>query len=68
MCALSTLIYDDVLKGLESAIAFAILANNNINIILRDLSEITRGGGGDGNFEFGFRNEVTHPCNGSETC
>lgn len=34
MCALSTLIYDDVLKGLEAAIAFAILANNNINIIL----------------------------------
>lgn len=48
MCALSTLIYDDVLKGLESAIAFAILANNNINIILRDLSEITRGKGGGG--------------------
>jgi len=35
MCALSTLIYEDVLKGLQSAlIAFAILANNNINIIL----------------------------------
>ena len=36
-------------------------------LILRDLSEISRGGGG-GNFKFGFRNEVTHPCNGSEIC
>ena len=26
------------------------------------------GGGGGGNFKFGFRNEVTHPCNGSEIC
>ena len=24
------------------------------------------GGEGGGNFEFGFGNEVTHPCNGSE--
>jgi len=36
----------------------------------RDLSEISRGewGGGGGNFKFGFGNEVTHPCNGSEIC
>ena len=34
---------------------------------LRDLSAISRGGGG-GNFKFGFGNEVTHPCNGSEIC
>ena len=34
---------------------------------LRDLSEISRGEGG-GNFKFGFGNEVTHPCNGSEIC
>ena len=34
---------------------------------LRDLSEISRGGGG-GNFKFGFGNEVTQPCNGSEIC
>ena len=26
------------------------------------------GGRGGGNFEFGFGNEVTHPCNGSEIC
>ena len=34
---------------------------------IRDLSEISRGegGGGVGNFKFGFGNEVTHPCNGS---
>ena len=31
---------------------------------LRDLSEISRGEGG--NFKFGFGNEVTNPCNGSE--
>ena len=35
--------------------------------ILRDFSEISRGEGG-GNFKFGFRNKVTHPCNGSEIC
>ena len=37
---------------------------------IRDLSEISRGGGGEGvvNFKFGFGNEVTHPCNGSEIC
>ena len=35
--------------------------------VLRDLSEISRGEGG-GNFKFGFGNEVTHPCNGSEIC
>lgn len=28
------LLYEDVLKGLESAIAFAILPNNNINITI----------------------------------
>ena len=33
----------------------------------RDFSEIRRGEGG-GNFKFGFGNEVTHPCNGSEIC
>ena len=26
------------------------------------------GGKGGGNFNFGFGNEVTHPCNGSEIC
>ena len=26
------------------------------------------GGRGGGNFKFGFGNEVTHPCNGSEIC
>ena len=25
-------------------------------------------GRGGGNFKFGFGNEVTHPCNGSEIC
>ena len=33
---------------------------------IRDLSEISRGGKAGGNFKFGFGNEVTHPCNGSE--
>ena len=33
---------------------------------LRDLSEISRGGGGILNF--GFGNTVTYPCNGSEIC
>ena len=33
--------------------------------MFRDLSEISRGGGG-GHFKLGFGNEVTHPCNGSE--
>ena len=39
-------------------------------MLFRELSEITRGGGGGGGgkFEFGFGNEVTHPCNGSEIC
>ena len=35
---------------------------------LRDLSEISRGEGGGGNFKFGFGKEVTHPCNESEIC
>ena len=39
----------------------------NIQTRLRDLSEISRGGGG-GNFKIGFGNEVTDPCNGSEIC
>ena len=26
------------------------------------------GGEGGGNFKFGFGNEVTHPCYGSEIC
>ena len=26
------------------------------------------GGRGSWNFKFGFGNEVTHPCNGSEIC
>ena len=34
MCAFSTLICEDIFKGLEPATAFAILANNNINVIL----------------------------------
>lgn len=33
MCAFSALICEDILKGLEAAIAFAILANNNVNYI-----------------------------------
>ena len=39
-------------------------------VIIRDLSEISRGGWGAGgrNFKFGFGNEVTHPCNESEIC
>ena len=38
-------------------------------MLFRELSEITRGGGGGGGkFEFGFGNELTHPCNGSEIC
>ena len=40
-------------------------------MFVRDLSEISRGGGGR-NFKFGFGNEVAHPCktpyNGSEIC
>ena len=36
--------------------------------LLRDLSEISSGEGGGGNLKFGFGNEVTHPCNGSEIC
>ena len=36
--------------------------------VIRDLSEISRGGMGVGNFKFGFGNEVTHPCDGSEIC
>ena len=35
--------------------------------LLRDLSEISRGEVG-GNLKFGFGNEVTHPCDGSEIC
>ena len=40
----------------------------SINLRIRDLSEISRGGKGGGNFKFGFGNEVTHPCNMSEIC
>ena len=36
-------------------------------VLLRDLSENSRGKGG-GNFKFGFGNEVTHPANESEIC
>ena len=36
--------------------------------LIRDLSEIGRGGGGGGDLKFGFGNEVTYPCNGSEIC
>ena len=42
-----------------------------LNPDLSDLSEISRGGGGEsggGNFKFGFGNAVTDPCNGSEIC
>jgi len=36
---------------------------------VRELSEISRWGGRvGGNLKFGFGNEVTHPCNGSEIC
>ena len=35
-------------------------------LVIRDLSEISKGRGG--NFKFGFENEVTHPYNGSEVC
>ena len=37
-------------------------------LIIRDLSQISRGEGGCGNFKFGFGNEVTNPCNKSEIC
>ena len=36
-------------------------------VLLRDLSENSRGKR-DGNFKFGFGNEVTHPGNESEIC
>ena len=42
--------------------------DNRAHQPLGDFSEISRGGRGDGNFKFGFGNEVTHPCNGSEIC
>ena len=35
---------------------------------LGDLSEISSRGRGGGNFKFGFGNEVTDPCSGSEIC
>ena len=38
----------------------------NTLFTLRDLSEISRGEGEGRNFKFGFGNEMTHPCNGSE--
>ena len=40
------------------------------DLLIRDLSEISRGEGlgGGGNLKFGFGNEVPHPCNGSEIC
>ena len=50
---------------------FATLLQNELksNVArFRDLSEISRGVEGGGNFKFGFGNEVTHPCNGSEIC
>ena len=30
--------------------------------------KLAGGRGGGGNFIFGFGNEMTHPCNGSEIC
>ena len=30
--------------------------------------KLAGGKGGSWNFKFGFGNEVTHPCNGSEIC
>ena len=43
--------------------------NITLNLLLsvRDLSKLA-GGRDGGNFKFGFGNEVTHPCNGSEIC
>ena len=37
------------------------------NITLGTCQKLAGGEGGR-NFNFGFRNEVTHPCNGSEIC
>ena len=42
--------------------------NHGVKPPVRDLSEINRGRGWGGNFKFGFGNEVTHRCNGSEIC
>ena len=38
--------------------------------VLGTCQKLAGGGGGErgGNFKFGFGNEITHPCNGSEIC
>ena len=44
-------------------------AQEDINLTTGNITLGTcQKGGGGGNFKFGFRNEVTHPCNGSEIC
>ena len=37
-------------------------------LTLGTCQKLAGGRGGGGNFIFGFGNEVTHPCNGSEIC
>ena len=37
-------------------------------ILDKGLVRNKQGGRGGGNFKFGFGNEVTHPCTGSEIC
>ena len=47
-------------------------AQEDINLTTGNITSGTcqklAGGEGGGNFKFGFGNEVTHPCNGSEIC
>ena len=48
---------------------FVGITARNIRFYVRDLSEISRGRGrGGGRFKFGYGNEVTNPCDGSEIC
>ena len=62
----SASVKEQILNLSNSSRSSTVIRNNRH--ILRDLSEISRGGGGAGNFKFGFGNEVTHPCDGSEIC